>query len=52
MILQLHITLEETKTIYRTIELEEAMTFEQLTEVIHIAFNHTDFGSYLLIGNP
>ena len=47
VILQLHITLEETKTIYRTIELEEAMTFEQLTEVIHIAFDHTDFGSYL-----
>lgn len=47
MILQLHITLEETKAIYRTIELEEMMTFEQLTELIHIAFDHTDVGSYL-----
>lgn len=47
MILQLHITVEETNTVYRTIELEEMMTFDQLTELIHIAFDHIDFGSYL-----
>ena len=47
MILKLHITLENTKAIYRTVELEETMTFEQLTEVIQIAFDHTDLGSYL-----
>ena len=33
--------------IYRTIELQGTMTFEQLTEAIHIAFDYTDSGSYL-----